>query len=253
MFALMRKTRVFGTENGLDGPSIFRQQCGAYSLNVGHHGHLGYISGPQGALKSTVLRYWAAAALSGETKLTFDFDLSDRCVLLLDGEQPPDIFATAVRQIHTLAGKQDDDRLIAHSLTDYISSFDKQDKLFELAYKYRSDLGLMLIDGGKNFVNSANDEQGCRRFIMNLMDIGKRTGAIIVILSHLSGKKGEERLFGWLGSLLHDLASFGYQMQRSGKYFILREVKTRYAPTSPVILNYGRDIGMLEEMPYYPH
>ena len=250
----MKRTRVLGNEKPLDGPAVFRQQCGNFSINVGHHSHLGYLAGAPNNYKSTIIRYWIAAALMNESRLTFDYTLNDRCVLLLDGEQPEDIFNASVREMYNIAGGIDyDDRLQAHSLTGYTTARERQAEMWNLTVKHRKELGLVILDGGKNFISNFNDIRESTEFINNLLSMGKRTGCQVLVLSHITEKYGlDTKPYGMFGTLLHDLSSWGYMTSRSGKYIMLRQSKARYGKTSPLYLTRNRETKLLEHLPYMP-
>ncbi len=61
MTILSRAVKIDGSEEIFKGDALLQIRSGNHTRNVGHFEHIGYIGGPPGSMKSTLLRYFAAS------------------------------------------------------------------------------------------------------------------------------------------------------------------------------------------------
>jgi hypothetical protein len=72
--------------------AIFKVKRGNHVYDVGHWGHYAYLAGRPGHGKSTHVTHIAASALKNDWELGYHIDLQDRNIVVIDGEQPPDLY-----------------------------------------------------------------------------------------------------------------------------------------------------------------
>lgn len=247
--------RVTGKENIKVENSVLQLKNGNTWMNVAHWEHLVYLAGPAGTMKSTILRYLAAAASGEVTPLGFKLNLEGRRICWFDGEQPLDILSASIAQIQTLTGVGHDDYLDVFTVNGVQTQKERRDELWNFIYGQTNprNIGLIIIDCADNFLADLNDTKESVKFINDLKVTAKRLKCLILILSHTTSRKGEDsKLYGMFGTKLKNYASCGFDMERIGRHFVMRQTKQRYAPIAPKFFSYGKEHKVLIEAPYFP-
>lgn len=251
------KTRLItGDEEVFEGDSLFQMKCGNHWRNVGHFGHLGYIGGKPGTMKSTILRYIAASG-SGVAPLGFRLNLNGKRIVWYDGEQPEDIVVRSVKDIMRMAGGRAalDSFFEMHSLNHIVDPFERRKALWtDILGRVapRNDTGVIIVDGLGNFIQNINDFPEANEVANKLLQIAKRMDAMVIVLAHLAEKDGAAKLFGAAGTEADKAASWGFHMESRGKYFVMSDKKGRYGFIAPKGFRWGSQTGILTEQPYYP-
>lgn len=249
------KRRVTGKENILEEDSVLQLRNGNKWMNVAHWEHLVYLAGPAGTMKSTILRYLAAAGSGKVNPLGLRLNLNGRRIAWFDGEQPLDILSKSIAQIGTLAGVEHEDYLDVFTVNGVQKQSERRNELWDFLYGQTNprNIGLVIIDCADNFIADLNDTRESMAFVNDLKLTAKRLRCLILILSHTTSRKGEDsKLYGMFGTKLKNYASAGFDMERIGRHFIMRQTKTRYAPVSPKFFSYGKENNVLEECCIYP-
>lgn len=234
-----------------DYPRCMQARRGNHVCNFGHWGHVGFLGGKPGTMKSTVARFLVAAGLSGEEKLQMTFDLGDKLIIYADGEMPEDLFHQAMQHILKIAGKTHDDRLLARSYTSMTDPEERYRDLLHLINIHRKDIGLVVWDGVANFMRDPMDRFEAIALLNGCIKLGKHFGMINLFLNHLIDKNDKStKLYGTVGSEIEKLASWGFTTVQQGKYFGLTKGKFRYK--SFPNLWYTREDDLLIPEPYFP-
>jgi hypothetical protein len=253
---LSRPVLVTGDEEIFEGDSLFQIKCGNHWKNVGHFGHLGFIGGKPGTMKSTLLRYIAASG-SGTNPLGFRLNLGGRKIMWYDGEQPDDIVVRGVRQIvkMTRATAPLESFFEMASMNHILDPRERRKALWADIFGRvdpRGETGVIIIDGIANFVNNINDFEEANTVVNQCIQVAKRLNCMVIVLAHLADRESGSKLFGALGTEVEKLASWGFHMERRGKYFVMSDKKGRYGFIAPKGFQFGKLDGTLIEEPYYP-
>lgn len=248
-----RAVKITGEEEVFEGDSLFQIKSGNHWKNVGHFEHLGFIGGPPGSMKSTLLRYIAASGKPGFTPFGFRLNLGGQRISWFDGEQPRDIVVESFKHIQGMA---DIDFLDMYELNGIQSAVGRRREMFRI---FREDLdvrkntGLIIIDGLSNFVRNINNFDEVEDVMDKLNTSAKRLKCMILVLSHLANTEGGgKKLFGAGGTRLSQLASWGLEMSIQDKYFIMNIVKGRYGYVAPKYFEFDKRKNVLLELPYCP-
>lgn len=233
---------------------IFKVKRGNHVYNVGHWGHMAYLAGSPGSGKSTHLTYAAASALKNDWVLGYKIDLQNRNVIVIDGEQPPDLYQAALQRIGDKCGGENMDRLIFpnESLASITRVADRRNEMLQLLTKHKKDLGVVLIDRIGNFVSDPNNARESESLQAKLMTIMEMTRCMMVLVCHVTMNKfaTETKLFGMQGTFIKQSASWGLLTQKQSKYMGLLPDKTRYGSFPPLWAQYKS--GELHEEKYCP-
>lgn len=255
---LSRAVKITGDEPILLGPSLLQIKSGNYTKNIGHFGHIGYIGGKPGTMKSTILRYIAASGANECTPFGFKLNLGGKRIVWFDGEQPRDIIISSVNHIielscHTRESWDKLDYLTMFELNGIQRPVERRREMWRIIMEeldYRKDTGLIIIDGISNFVSNINNFDEVDDFMNKLTTVAKRLDCMIIVLSHLTGDG--EKLYGSAGSRLDQLASFGFHMSSQGGYFTMSLAKGRYSYIAPKSFRWGKGVNELIEQGYFP-
>lgn len=254
--ATPRPVLITGEEEIFEGDALFQVRCGNHWQNVGHLGHLGFIGGKPGTMKSTILRYIAASG-AAPSPLGFKLNLDGKRVVWYDGEQPQDIVVKSVREIIRLTDNRVDlDSFFEmNSLTHEMDPVERRRALwYDLKTRVmpRMDTAVIVIDGLANFLSNINDFVEAMDVLNKFMLIAKKMNAMIIVLAHLAERESGMKLFGAAGTETEKLASWGFHMELRGKYFVMTDRKGRYGFVAPKAFQFGAKKGILTEEPYYP-
>ncbi len=251
-----RAVKITGQEESFEGDSLFQIRSGNYWSNVGHFQHIGYIGGKPGTMKSTILRYIAAAGVPGFEPFGFRLNLGGKKVVWFDGEQPKDIVIKSVKHILDLTQNQSTDFLTMYELNGIQSSVARRAEMFRVFREdldHRKDTGVIIVDGLSNFVRNINNFDEVEDFMDKLTTSAKRLNCMIIVLSHLAATEGGgTKLFGAGGTRLDQLASWGLHMASMDRYFMMTMTKGRYGGIAPKFFEFGKDKGLLTEPFYFP-
>lgn len=237
-----------------DFPRCLRARRGNTWYNFGHWGHLAAVAGPPGTMKSTLLRNFCAAGLSGKECFQMTFDLGDRLIIWADGQQPPDIFADAQKQLLKLAGMDHCDRMIAMNYSEIPKPIDRLNDLYRLINKYRKDVGLLIMDTATDFVQDPNSYQESMELIGSLKLLGGRLGMTTLGVHHFTekaDKNAKQKMYGMLGTEWEKQASWMFYTAQQGKYFGWLKGKFRYKSFPDMW--FTREGNHLIPQPYFPY
>jgi hypothetical protein len=233
---------------------VFKVKRGNHEYPVGHWGHLAYLAGLPGAGKSTHLTHMVASALKNDWELGYKINLQDRNVVVIDGEQPPDLYKRSYDRIGELSGGINMDRLIfpPESLASISKVKDRQKAMFEILLQNADDLGVVFIDRIGNFVSDPNNARDSETLQTQLLSITEKTNCLMILVCHVTlGKfQQETKLFGMQGSFIKQSASWGLLAVKQARYFGVLGDKTRYKHFPPMWSEYKND--QLEALPYFP-
>lgn len=257
MAILSRAIKITGDEEVFQGNALLQIQSGNYWQNVGHYEHIGFIGGKPGTMKSTILRYFAAAWGGNYTPFGFRFNPEPgQRIAWFDGEQPRDIVVGAVNHIRELGGVDTTDYLDMFELNGILLPVDRRRELWRIIYQViapNKSHGLIIIDGMANFLDNINNFDEVNQFMNCLTTVAKQLKVMIIVLSHLaSDGDGGQKLFGSGGTRLSQLASFGWFMSAYGPYFVMDLTKGRYGFVAPKIFRFGKEKNILLMEPYCP-
>lgn len=236
---------------------IFKVKRGDYLYDVGHWNHLCYMAGAPGTGKTTQLAYLTAAALSGEVIGGYRIDLQDRTVLLLDGEQPQDLYMRGKTKIEYLTKGKGMDRLIypEQTLASITKVKDREQEMWEIVMKHHKDLGILIIDRIGNFISDINSQVQSERLISKLLAVTEATNCLPIVVSHMTIDKwgNPYKLYGTLGSIINQLFSEGLMTMKRSKYFGLVNHKVRYKPYPQLWAQVDDETGLLVPERYCPY
>lgn len=232
--------KITGREKAFEGDALCQMLSGNNFINFAHEGHVVYLAGPPGSMKTTIMKHIAAAGAGNCTPLGFKTNLDGRRVIWFDGEQPEDVLIKAVHDIIEMSGGQTE-FFDVHSLVDlgdYAKkpkfnsrpyNFIRKEKMFDELFSYNvySNVGMIFLDAGSHFITDINDFREAEQFAGELMRYAKRFKCVIFVLSHVSQSNGIFKLFGSWGTKLKERASCGFDTERRGPYFGLRQTKLR--------------------------
>lgn len=256
-----RAVKIDGSEETFSGSSLFQIQSGKYLQNVGHYEHLGFIGGKPGTMKSTILRYIAAAGAEKCHPFGFRLNLGDKSVIWFDGEQPKDIVVNSVNHIVELSCANKADYLEMYSLNHLPKPIDRRRELHRIVreeisprhdYNEPHQAGVIIVDGLANFVNNINNFDEVGDFMDQLTTTAKRLKCMVIVLSHIVDFGGNRKLYGAGGTRLEQLASWGFYMRSEGQYFIMELAKGRYGWVAPKVFRWGKGKNELIESIYCP-
>jgi hypothetical protein len=236
--------------------AIFKVKRGNHVYDVGHWGHYAYLAGRPGHGKSTHVTHMAASALKNDWELGYHIDLQDRNIVVIDGEQPPDLYKRSFDRIGEMAGGLNMDRLIypEESLASIPNVREKKGEMFKILRKNAKDLGVVFIDRVGNFVTNPNDARESDKLHTELLSITEKTNCLMILLCHITpskwGNTEEVKLFGMQGTQIKASASWGLLAFKQSKYFGLLPDKTRYGSFPPQWAIYKNN-GLIP-LPYCP-
>jgi RecA-family ATPase len=268
-------TLITGEEEVFQGDALLQIKSGNRWYNIAHEGHVVYLAGLAGTMKSTILRYIAASGGGQTTPLGFKLNTNGKLVRWFDGEQPIDIVVDSINQIKDLSGICDGgEYLDMYSLNNITTPIKRRSELWRLLYDKENaeshndfgpkayNTGLIIIDGADNFMDNLNDVKESITFINNLKTTAQRMRCIVIILSHTTqGFVGNQtKLYGVFGTKLKNYASCGFDMERRGKFFGMKQTKARMrqqeegigTTIAPQWFTYGKYTNTLVPEPYMP-
>ncbi len=260
-----RAVKINGSEEIFVGNSLFQIRSGNYWQNVGHYEQLGFIGGPPGSMKSTILRYIAAAGSQDCEPFGFRLNLGDKRIVWFDGEQPRDIVVNSINHIKDLAncGEQKVDVLsyldmyelngiTAEGMSIPAARRKEMWRILreDIRIHQNKEIGVIVVDNLANFVTSVMDWTAVETFLGQLMTIAKRYKCMVLILSHIT--KDGEKLFGAGGTKLLECSSWGLRMSKQQQFFQLAEMKLRYGTIAPKVFLWGKGKNELIEQGYQP-
>lgn len=234
---------------------IFKVRRGNYVYPVGHLGHFAYWAGAPGSGKSTNLCYAAASALKEDWVLDYRIDLKGRSVLIVDGEQPPDLYKRSIDRIYKLCEGLNTDRLIfsEESFCAITNVKDRRREMLEFLIKHQKDAGVIFIDRIANFVADPNNTRESEGLQSALLKISDKFKPLMIPVFHTTPQKyggGETKLFGMQGSLAKQISSWGILNVKQSKYFGVLCDKSRYGAFPPMWCQFKH--GELIQEPYCP-
>lgn len=269
MIRSARSTKVTGNEETFKGASLFQIKSGNALKNVAHNGHLVYIAGPPGSMKSTVLRYIAASGSPDCMPFGFKLNLEGTKIVWFDGEQPKDIVVDSINHIKELASCGNS----SVNVLDYLDMYPMNEILPDgsgngfvetVAFARRKEMwrifreeiiprrehSVMIVDGLANFCDIMNWQEV--ELVMNqFMTVANRYHMLVFVLSHLT--RDGEKLFGSGGTRLNQLASSGLKMGIYGQFFRMGSDKLRYGAIAPKVFTWGKEKNELIEQLYWPY
>lgn len=237
----------------LSAASALRARRGNYAYNIGDWGSLGYFGGKPATMKTTMIQHLAAAGLAGKEILGFEFDLGDRCIIWADGEQPENQFNGGQLNILDLAGKEYDNRLIAHRYSSIIDPVERRNNLYSIIAKHRKELGLIVLDGVANFMVNSNDGDETKLITSRFNKIAIDFSCIGLFVNHLTEKADKStKLYGTSGTEIDKIATWGFITMQQGKYFGLTKGKFRQDKSPPNLWMTNQNKKLITE-PYFPY
>lgn len=227
---------------------------GKIRYDVADWGHLGFIAGPPGSMKSTQLSYLGAAGICKKIVLGYDFDLGGRMIIWNDGEQPDNFVKAGEERLLKLGGcPEGSKQLLVKSYTHHITAKKKQEEMWETLFTYQDAMGLVVIDNVTNFLTNPNDIAETDQFLIRFIALAKHFKLLPLLVSHTTTPTDpKSKLFGMIGTTIEKVASWGFRTAQQGRYFGVKLGKARYAPPPPLWVTHDDINQILIPEPYFP-
>lgn len=182
---------------------------------IGFAGCLGLVKGPEKSRKTTLLKAFAASAISGKRFINFHFDLGkEGKAAFFDTEQQGFDFWNTQSQIHYLGGMTTNfERYNAFTFLE--ASVEERFQLIERYVETTDNVRMIVIDGALDLIEDFNDIRESRQASERLTRIANRSGAVVFVVIHSSGKTGFKGKGGG-----NSLGHFGSFLQRKCKFAI---------------------------------
>lgn len=154
-------------------------------------------------------------------------------VLLFDTEQSRYHLQRVVKRVARLAGNSEPDNLTTYGLRQYAPS--ERLELIEHQIYNTPDLGLLVIDGVRDLINSINDEEQSTMISSKLLKWSQELEIHIIVVLHMN--KGDNNARGHLGTELQNKAESIFSVSKSEQdknVIVIEAISTRGLEPSPV-------------------
>ncbi len=171
------------------------------TVPFGTYGGISCIYGPPKSKKSFLKSAFVSAYIGGQTNNRFDIvrgrDRKGRWVVDIDTEQGDYHAWRTLKRVKDMVGA---DRVHNYKPLAWAGYSPKEmrDGLREILSRNDLDIGLVVIDGIHDFVESVNDDRGTNELFHILVSAAKETGAHILCIMHCN--YGSKKPTGHLGS-----------------------------------------------------
>lgn len=208
-------------------------------------GNISVLSGKAKSRKTFLKSMLTASVISGDyiaDSIRGMLPSGKMGVLDLDTEQSEYHAQASTKRTLKLAGVEDDPLFKPAMLRDY--STDQRKQIFEYYIKNTPEIGLVVIDGIRDLVESVNDEAECKKMVDWLMMLSTKYFCHIMVVIHEN--KVSNTIRGHLGTELQNKAETVISMEKveGDQVSIVSARETRGIPFSPFAIYYNQDTGL---------
>ncbi len=253
LIAKLECFRIKLSEKKKPRPVVFSINQAGMNIPIVSLGAISVITGKAKSRKSTLAYYLTAKALGStsefcsstlpsEDEVCFHLQANKRGILLIDTEQSDFEIDSAIRRTCLSAGLPDDqdpEHLLPYGLVD--SSPMERLELTELALSNQPNIGLVIIDGIRDYVRDITSSDQADEVISRLLKWKKRYNCHIMVVLHEN--KYSDKMRGHLGTELEAKAEtvFRVSLCNGGKSSLVEAGATRARPFAPFVLTVGPD------------
>lgn len=209
-------------------------EYGPKEYRVANFGHVGFISGDAGAMKSTFVKTICAAAISKRKVLFNKVDIGDKKVLYFDTEMPKDLFVGHIDNMFAIAGVAPSvsrDKFTGVALVAEPEPVKKREIIMRTLREKGKDVGIAVIDVIADLFEDENDTAKTQEFIGEIASLANENQSMYFIVSHLSDSG---KLLGSIGRKVHRKSSFGMNLQKvTPTTSFVKSDKNRYEAYPP--------------------
>lgn len=223
-------------------PTILSIRQGTREIKLCTLGNLSVVSGKAKSRKTFLTTMLTAAAISGgyiAESIRGTLPEGKRGILYLDTEQSEYDAQAAVKRALVLSGVEQDPLFKPAMIQDYTT--EQRKELLEHYIHTTPELGLIVLDGVRDFVNSINDEVECKKFVDWLMMLRTKHYLHIICVIHENKVGGQIR--GVLGTELQNKAETVISVEKveGDNVSIVSARDTRGMPFEPFAVYYNEE------------
>lgn len=227
-------------------------EYGPKEYRVANYGHVGFVAGEAGSMKSTFVKTICAAALSRRKVLFNKVDIGDKKIMYFDTEMPKDLFVDHIDNMFAIANVapvEVAERFLGISLVGEPEPTKKREMVLKAIRSKGEEIGIVVIDVIADLFDDENDTEKTQQFIGELASLASDYNSIYLIVSHINDSK---KLLGSIGRKLHRKSSFGMNLQKvTPTTSFVESGKTRYESYPPFEFTLNKS-GIPEPGDYIP-
>lgn len=210
-----------------DSTVCFNMHYGGKKYRIGNYGHLGFIAGASGSMKSIMALSLVEAALTGKQVLNYTIDLQGGDILYCDTELPDDVLKDRQAGMLMRAGYTSvPSNYRCLSVSGYPDPIEKKSRIMR-AIEDNPNIKFLVLDMVVDMMPSESDVEMANVITNDLVSLAKSRDMMIICISHVNSEGG---LLNHAGKKIFRKSSWGVNLKKHNNKVFISMSKVRYEP-----------------------